>query len=61
MIKADVWIDCPYNPNIRHRLLAGNKAPYYNCLCLGINLGSDLKEGDEVIVEEVLGNEILVI
>jgi len=53
---AEVWIQCPFSENTRHKLQKGTHAPYYDCRCLGIELGSELKEGDEVMVEEINGN-----
>lgn len=53
VIIAEAWVQCHYFPSVLHKLKKGKFAPEYDCLCLGINLGGELRERDEVIYEEV--------
>jgi len=44
-----VWFVCPKCNNSRHRILPGEKAPYWWCQDEKISL----REGDEVEIEDI--------
>ena len=59
-IIADVWVKCEYDSTVLHKLHKGMSCPEYICRCIGIDLLGKLKEGDEIIYEEVNNGTLLV-
>ena len=49
MIVAEVWVQCPNFESTLHKLRKGEFSPEYDCTCLGVDLGGELKVGDDVI------------